>query len=141
MYTKVLFLLALVASTVTAQSDRGTITGAVTDEGRAAIAGAAITATHLETNTRFQPISNEDGEFTLPSLPVGMSRVSLEKPGFKTAIHDKVQMEAGATARLDTKLELGAVQQSIQVSAESSQLQADNAKIQNTMSDIMIEGL
>src|SRR5262249_3189321 len=139
--TRVLLPFVVSAFTLLAQSDRGTITGLVTDEGSAAIAAASVTATHLETNTRFKATSNENGEFTMPSLAVGVHRVVLEKPGFKTAVHEKVRIEAGSVARLDTKLEVGAVQQSIQVSAEASQLQSDDAKIQNTMSDIMIEGL
>src|SRR5207253_7603195 len=85
--------------------------------------------------------STEAGDFNLQSLPVGVYRVSVEHPGFKTAIHEKVRLEAGSTARLDTRLEVGAVQQSIEVSATATQVQSDNAKVQNTVSDELIEGL
>ncbi len=124
-----------------AQGDRGMIAGAITDEAGAAVVGAAVTATHLDTGTTTKTSTAATGEFNLPSLAVGSYRVTLERPGFKTFNRSNIRLEAGTTFRLDTKLELGAVQQSINVSAESSQLQTDDAKIQNTMSDQMIEGL
>src|SRR5438105_12118595 len=107
--------LMLFAATLAAQTDRGTITGSVTDIGGSFIAGVSILATHLDTNTQFKALSTRAGEFNLQSLPVGVYRVAIEHPGFKTAIHERVTLEAGSTARLETKLEIGAVQQSIQV--------------------------
>jgi hypothetical protein len=129
------------AATAVAQTDRGTITGAVTDIGGAYIAGVSVVAIHLDTKTQFKTAATEAGEFNLQSLPVGLYRVTLEHPGFKTAIHENVRLEAGSTARLDTKLEVGSVQQSIEVSASATELQSDNAKVQNYVSDELIEGL
>jgi hypothetical protein len=134
-------LLLLGGAVCLAQNDRGIITGSVTDIAGAAIAGAAVTATHLDTNAITRASTTEAGEFNLPSMPVGRYRVSVETAGFKTAVHNDVRLEAGASARLDTKLEVGAVQQAIEINASASQLQTDNAKIQNTMSDRMIEAL
>ena len=61
--------------------------------------------------------------------------------GFKSSIKTNVDLNAGATGRVDAKLEVGNVQQSIEVSAESSLLQTDDAKIGNSMADAMIEAL
>jgi hypothetical protein len=133
--------LLLLAAALRAQTDRATITGSVTDMGGAFIAGASIVATHHDTNTQFKAVATPSGEFNLQSLPVGMYRVVVEQPGFKSSVHENVRLEAGATTRLDTRLEVGAVQQSIEVSADVTELQSDNAKIQNMMSDEMIEGL
>src|SRR6266404_2652576 len=135
------FLAALFAAALSAQSDRGTITGTVSDAGGLMIAGVAITATHTDTSTQFKTTTNPSGEFNLVSLPVGAYRVVLKMEGFRTSIRDNVTLEAGGTARLDTKLEVGAVQQTIEVSAHSSQLQADDAKVLNSISDRLIEGL
>src|SRR3989449_5580852 len=125
MQARMVFLSALFAAALSAQSDRGTITGTVSDAGGLMIAGVAITATHTDTSTQFKTTSNPSGEFNLVSLPVGAYRVVLKMEGFRTSIRDNVTLEAGGTARLDTKLEVGAVQQTIEVSAHSSQLQAD----------------
>src|SRR5947207_10582744 len=76
-------LLSLSAASLLAQNDRGTVTGSVTDQGSAAIAGAAITATHIDTNTKYKAETSPDGEFHLPQMPVGVYRVTVEHPGFK----------------------------------------------------------
>jgi len=61
--------------------------------------------------------------------------------GFKAAVHENVRIEPGATVRIDTRMEVGAVQQSILVSAEATTLRSDDAKMQNTVPDELIEGL
>src|SRR5260370_31284809 len=134
-------LLALFSSMLFGQSDRGTITGTVSDPGGAMIPGARVTATALDTNTQYKGTTTAAGEYTLLSLPVGLYRVTIENEGFKTVIRGNVRLEVGATARIDAKLAVGAVQQSIEVTAQSSMLATDSAKVQNMMSDRLIEGL
>jgi len=134
-------LLASFSALLLAQSDRSTITGTVSDQNGAQIPGVAITATHKDTNTQFKTTTTASGEFNLSSLPVGLYKVVIQIEGFRTSVRDNVTIEAGTTVRLDTKLEVGAVQQSVQVSAQTTELQTDDAKILNTMSDILIEGL
>src|SRR5713101_3159683 len=134
-------LFALSCALLFAQSDRGAITGTVIDAHGAQIPNVSITATHLDTNTQFKTTTTASGEFNLPSLPVGRYRVAIQMEGFKAHIRDNVTLEAGSPVRLDTKLEVGAVQQSIEVTADSTLLQADKAKIVNSMPDRLIEGL
>ncbi|MGH9722808.1 MAG: TonB-dependent receptor [Bryobacteraceae bacterium] len=131
----------LLSAALFAQGDRAMIAGTATDPGGAAIPGVMVAATNRATNAQFKATATEAGEFNLPSLPVGVYRITIERPGFQSAIHDNVRLEAGTTVRLDTTLEVGAVRQAILVSAESSVLQTDDAKVRNTMSDALIEGL
>jgi hypothetical protein len=135
------FWLACLAGLAFAQTDRGTITGSVTDPGGSFIPGVAITANHSSTNVQYKAVATQSGEFTLLSLPVGVYRVGLEHPGFKAAVHENVRIEVGATVRINTILEVGAVQQSILVSAQGTVLRSDDAKVQNTVPDELIEGL
>ncbi|MBI4902296.1 MAG: TonB-dependent receptor [Acidobacteria bacterium] len=138
---KFLLTTVLFAVSLPGQTDRGGITGSATDQIGAAIPGVSVSATQTGTNANFKARSNEAGEFTLPSLPLGIYRVVVEKQGFKSAVHEGVRIEAGATVRLDTKLDLGGVSQTVVVTAESSALRTDDAKIQNTVDDVLIEGL
>ena len=136
------FLLpACLAGMLLAQGDRGSITGAVTDAGGARIPAVRITATQRETNAQFKATTNESGEFVLPSLPIGAYRVVIESEGFKSTARDNVRLESGSTVRLDTQLELGSVQQSIEIQGQSSQLQTDSAKIANQIPNKLIEDL
>src|SRR5262245_48621999 len=113
-------LLALATRPLLAQTDRGIITGTVSDAGGRPIPDVSITATHQATNTRFKTATTESGEFNLSFLRVGLYRVIVQIEGFKVSVHENVTLEAGATVRLDTRLEIGAVQQTIEVSAQSS---------------------
>ena len=124
-----------------AQGDRGSIAGTVTDPAGAVVAGARVTATQLATNTRYRASTTEAGDYSVPALPVGLYRVVIELEGFKSSVSDGIRLEAGGTVRLDARLEVGAVQQTVEVSASASQLQTDDAKVMNTIPDVMIEGL
>src|SRR5687768_17107837 len=113
---RVLSTMGVFAALSFAQSDRGVITGTVTDRAHAVIPGATVTVTHVDTKLQYKTTTGEAGDFVLPSLPVGAYRVTVEQTGFKTAVHARVQVESGSTARIDTILDLGDVQQSIEVS-------------------------
>jgi len=131
----------LAAAGLYAQADRGTVTGTVTDANGVAIPGAAVSVTHQSTNIHYNSTTGSTGEYTLPGLPVGEYRVTMAIAGFKTAAFDHAAIDAGATVRLDAKLEVGNLSQSIEVSADNFLLQTDDAKMQNEISDRMIEGL
>jgi len=135
------FSLVLLSAALCAQSDRGNLTGTVSDAGAAAIPGAIIVATHNDSRTTFRQTSGERGDFHLPGLPVGAYKLTIEHAGFKSSVHNNVRVEAGASARIDARLEVGEVRQTIEVQESGAQLQIDNAKIQNTISDRMIEAL
>lgn len=136
-----ILLPCLLGWSLAAQSDRAAITGAVTDIHGASMPGVQVTAKRLDTNALYTTATPESGEFNLPSLPVGRYRVIFERAGFKSSAHENVVLEAGASARIDVRLEVGAVQQTVEVSASAAQLQSDDAKVRNTISDTLIEGL
>ena len=123
------------------QTDRGNITGTVTDPHGAPIPAAIVLATQSNTNAHFKAGTSEGGEFTLSDVPVGEYRVTIEVAGFKTATFDRAIIDAGGTVRLDAKMQVGGLNQSIEVAADSFLLQTDDAKMQNEISDLMIEGL
>ena len=134
--------LVLAAGTLGGQTDRGTITGTVTDPTGAPIPGVSVTATHHETNSHYKTDTTTGGEYTLADVPVGEYQVTIEITGFKVAVFDHATIDAGGTVRLDAKLQVGSLKQTVEVSAETSDvLQTDDAKMQNEVSDRMIEGL
>src|SRR5882724_5658674 len=118
-------LLVATAATLLAQSDRGTITGTVTDKAGAAVPSAHVTATHISTKIKHETTTTNAGEFSLTSLPVGEYRIAVDSPGFKTSIHQAETLAAGGTLRLDTSLEVGMVQQSVEVTSQNTMLQSD----------------
>src|SRR5580658_5210266 len=138
---RLLLSIGLVAGFLIAQEDRGIITGTVTDQAGALIPGARVTATQVDTDQKFTTTTTAAGDFTLPSLPVGNYRVLVEHQGFKNSIQQATDLGPGSTIRLSTVLQVGTVQQTVEVSSRSSVLQMDDAKLHNDIPDKLIQDL
>src|SRR5689334_11284727 len=89
------------------QSDRGTITGTVSDPAHAVVPGAAVVAKNLETGTLVQTATSNTGNFTLASLPAGPYEVSVEAPGFSKQVRQGITVQVALTVRLDIELKIG----------------------------------
>src|SRR5262245_32809315 len=118
----------LLATLLMAQSERGTISGAVTDATGALVIGAKITVTNVATGVAVSLTSNASGEFVAPSLPTGTYTLRVEKEGFRSAILSGIELNAAQNIRADTKLEVGTATASVEVRAGAVQLATDNAK-------------
>jgi hypothetical protein len=103
----------LCAASLVAQTDRGTISGVVTDSSGATIPEASVTAVQTGTNSSFSTITTATGDFTIPSLPVGDYAVRVEKQGFKAYVASGVKITAGGTARVAAMLDVGAVTENL----------------------------
>jgi len=74
------------------QSDRGTITGTVLDQGGAVIPGATVTATHSESGTTLQTVTTGTGNYSLPSLSAGVYDLTVEAVGFSRLSQPQVRV-------------------------------------------------
>src|SRR6266568_5946767 len=90
-----------------AQNDRGAITGTVQDPGSARVPAAIVVATNTETGVEFKTVTTETGNFTVPSLPAGMYKVTVEARGFKKASQEGIQVQVAQTDRIDFTLQIG----------------------------------
>jgi hypothetical protein len=108
-----------------AQAVSGTLLGNVTDQGGLAMPGAAVTITETSTNISLTATTNESGTYTFPSLKDGTYRVVAELSGFKKVIRDGVIVPVNTTIRVDLRMEVGALEESITVIAQSPILQTD----------------
>lgn len=124
-----------------AQSERGVITGTITDKSGAVVPGARITITNKATNVVNSFPATETGDFTVPSLPPGEYSVKAEKDGFKPSIVTRIELNASATIRIDISLEVGTSTQAIEVSADALQLSTENAKTSVTMNNKLVDEL
>src|SRR5258707_632630 len=108
-----------------AQAVTGTLLGNVTDQGGLAMPGAAVTITETSTNISLTATTNESGTYTFPSLKDGTYKVIAELSGFKKVIRDGVIVPVNTTIRVDLRMEVGAIEESITVIAQSPILQTD----------------
>jgi hypothetical protein len=134
-------LFVLACGTASAQLNRGTLTGVVSDPTGAAISGARLTAIHQETNTALKTQSTETGNYTLPSLLIGEYRLTVEAAGFKKGVRDAVPVTAGATLRLDVQLELGSLSESVEVTARATALETETTRVGTNITTKLVEDL
>ncbi|MBM3814117.1 MAG: TonB-dependent receptor [Acidimicrobiia bacterium] len=134
-------LIALATACLMAQTDRGVITGTVTDSSGAAVPAAKVVATHSATNVAFTTQTTSTGDYTVPSLQVGTYSIRVEKEGFKAAVRSGIIVNAGATVSINAQLELGAVSESVQVAATLELLQTSTAKVTTAVSNKMVDEL
>ena len=115
----VILLLALTVGTIStaAQLTTGTITGSVTDETKAFIPGVDVTVTNTETGLTRTILTNEQGRFEAPNLPVGTYEVTARITGFGTAVRRGIILAVGRTAVVDLTLPVATRQEEVVVTA------------------------
>ncbi|MGI8991031.1 MAG: carboxypeptidase regulatory-like domain-containing protein [Bryobacteraceae bacterium] len=138
---RLLWLCILLSSFLFAQSERGTITGAVRDASGAVIPGAKVTITNTATNTSTTLTSNESGEFTAPNLASGNYNVRVEKDGFRPSDLKSLTLSAASTVRADAALEVGTSTQAVEVQATAATLQTEDSKTSVTIENKLVNDL
>src|SRR5579862_6125161 len=128
-----LFILGLVLcliasfSPLSAQTTAGSIVGTVTDPSGAVIAGANITITNMGTNIAVKTTTDTAGEFVVTPLEVGKYSVSVEATGFKRSVRSDIQVNVQDRVRVDSKLEVGQVTDTVEVAAAAPILETDTS--------------
>src|SRR5438093_9895259 len=120
-----MLVLALVASSASAQAVRGGLLGNITDQSGLALPGVTVTITEQNTNINYSATTNESGYYIFPSLKDGTYRVGAELSGFKKVLREGVIVAVNTTVRVDLRLEVGTMQESVTVVGESPVLQTD----------------
>jgi Carboxypeptidase regulatory-like domain len=131
----------LVCLSAWGQTERGNITGSVTDATGAAVPGATVAITNLATNQNVTVTSTGAGDFNGANLPPGNYRIEFSAVGFKRTVHDNVVLTASATVRVDGRLELGQVNETVEVKAEVAQIQTENSKITTAVQNKLVDEL
>ncbi len=109
------------------QGTTGAIETLVTDSSGAAVPGAAVIAENVGTGAVFNAQSDAAGRASFPLLRPGRYRVTAEIKGFQKLERSEVIVNATETVRLDLKLVLGAVSETVTITAETPLLQSERA--------------
>src|SRR3989441_2733895 len=123
------FIVFFWASTTSAQTFRGGISGSVTDPSGAAVPGATVQLVNEGTAlTRSQETTNT-GDFTFSDLPVGFYTITVSKQGFQTQKLEKVEVAVGKVTSLPIALGVAAQAETIQVQAAAATLETTSATL------------
>jgi hypothetical protein len=126
---RVLTAVFLLATSVFAQGERGTLNGTVSDPSGAVVVGAVVKATNIATGVEATSPTTEAGVYRLPYLQPGPYRLTVSAPGFKSALRDNINLAVAQTLTLDFALEVGSAAEQVTVSAEAPMLETGTAEI------------
>ena len=101
------------------QVTTGTISGVVKDESGAVVPGVTVAARNLDTGMAREVATDAQGRYRAPNLPLGNYEVQAAISGFQTAVRSGITLRVGQEAVVDFVLEVGAVEQTIEVTAEA----------------------
>jgi hypothetical protein len=133
--------LAIGVGSMFAQSDRGTITGTVTDSSGARVAGATVNITDTLTGINTNLTSNTDGNYTVSNLPIGTYSVNVEHAGFKKYTQQGITLSTGQTLGVDVVLQVGNITETVQVTSEAPQLEAETTVLSTTATATLVQDL
>jgi hypothetical protein len=119
----------------------GTISGHVSDSTGAAVSGATISLTNMETRAERSTVTTTSGDYTFTEVPVGIYKLRASRAGFKTISSNSVQVQVQQSIRLDFPFEVGAVTESVEVQASGALLQAENATLGTVIENAAVNEL
>lgn len=122
-----LFLLFLTALAFSQGTQSGAIAGSVTDPSGAVVGATTVTIVNDATkNIERTVVTTGDGLFSATLLPPGKYTVTIKAPGFKSH-SEKVEVLLTQTTRLNVKLEVGAVSETVEVTATANRVNTESA--------------
>src|SRR5215471_4150719 len=140
--TILLSTILLLSGSSYAQTISGSIAGNIVDAQHAALANASVTAKDLEQQFTFSTRTDETGRFAFPQVPPGTYTIQVEAPGFKRMERSRIVLSANDKLALgELTMEVGAVTEQIEVSAQAVVLQTESAERSATLVSKQIENI
>jgi hypothetical protein len=119
----------LVTSITQAQSFTGAIVGTVKNASGEVVPDVEITITQVQTNKQFIINSNGEGYYVSPPLAVGEYRIEAKMTGFRRALRSGINIQIQQTVQIDFALEVGAVAEQVEVTAQPPALETTNSAL------------
>ncbi len=134
-------LLLGVSTGVQAQQVFGSIVGTVTDPSGSAVANAKVTVTDVAKGTSSQVTTNDSGQYTRGQLIPDPYTVTIEAPGFTKVVSNEIRVSVDQAAQFNATLQVGNVEQQVEVTAQAPLLQTTRADVAQTFTAQQISQL
>ncbi len=142
LFTALSFLLiALTSPALYGQNITGSILGQVSDTSGSAIPGAAVTLRDTDTGAIAETTTDASGSYSVPNLLAGPYELAVHKAGFQTLTVTALRLLSAQTLRQDLRLEVGAVQQNVEVTAQALLIRTDSQTIGSTLGSRQVADL
>src|ERR1051326_6547705 len=126
-------LLPILSSMLQAQIRSATITGTVKDSSDAVVPDAAVVVTQEGTGASTAIKTTAAGVYTAPYLAAGTYTVAVNAPGFVAYKQTGITLEVNQNVRVDVTLNIGATEQTVEVSAQGAEIQTDSSTVQGAV--------
>src|SRR5687767_7094910 len=123
------------------QTYTATVTGTVADAQGASVPGVKVVATNQGTKLQYTAQTGESGVYTIPFLPIGVYVLSVESTGFKKLVSNEIKLEVNQTARIDLQLQVGGVNEIVNIQGVAPVLQTENVTVGQVISGKTTEAL
>jgi hypothetical protein len=133
------FLLTLFAGRACAQFDNGSLVGTIHDPSGAPIPNATLVITNTATAATTPAKTNAVGDYEVPSLHVGVYKITATAPGFSQAEADNIDISVGGRQRIDLTLKIGSAQTTVEVSNVALQLETETSERGQTITGYQSE--
>lgn len=124
-----------------AQVATGSLAGTVADPSGAGVPAVKVVATNTATGTKIETTSSEPGLYVFPSLQPAVYSVTAEKAGFKKIVRDNIEIRIAQRIDMNLLMEIGDVQQTVNVTAEVPLLETSSAERGNAISVKLMDNL
>ena len=133
--------LLILTGIAVAQTDRGTITGTVSDPAGAVIPGATVQAKNIGTSAEYTGATTTTGNYTLAQLPPGVYQVTVSMSGFKTFVRQGITVQAAQIYRIDINLEVGAISETVTVTEDAPLLKTESGELAHNVRTDTLDNL
>src|SRR5215813_2079534 len=123
----------LVCALAFSQTTSSRISGSVTDPQGSAVPAATVTILNPVTGQTFSTVTSAQGEYVVPSVPPATYRITVEAKGFRTVMLNDVKVDAAVPATVNSRLEVGSVSETVEVSAAAEVVQSTSATVSSTL--------
>src|SRR5580658_2935588 len=135
-----LFLIALVVVALPSSAQTSSLQGVVTDPQGGTIPGAVVTLTNTDTSAMRKEVSGDTGIYRILQVLPGPYKIEVQKPGFKTYT-TTVQLQVDVPATVNLTLDVGQVTETVNVTAEATQINTENATVGNPFTEVQVQQL
>jgi hypothetical protein len=141
--SRVATFFCLFALTLSAQTNFGRISGTVTDPSGAAIPGAKVVITNVDTQAVRNLSSDDHGFYVAENLPIGPYSVAVDQLGFRKAVHTGLVVAADARVTADFALDIGQTSMAVEVTAvaEGETLNTVSAEVSHVIDKEQVDNL
>src|SRR4030095_14125836 len=129
------------ASTLAAQSVGGSLQGFVTDASGAALPRAQVLILNIGTGATRELTTDDGGRYRVPILPPGNYEIHVTAGGFQTAVRRGIRLDIGQTLDVDLSLAVGAVEATVDVTAEAPRINLATGSVSGLVDDKQIRDL